>query len=48
MSVANDERAVLVRTLQMVGPDAPTLCPGWTTRQLARTCLLENVGPTRY
>lgn len=34
MSVANDERAALVHTLRVVGPDAPTLCPGWTTRQL--------------
>ncbi|MDG5486078.1 TIGR03085 family metal-binding protein [Mycolicibacterium gadium] len=34
MSVASVERAALVRTLRMVGPDAPTLCPGWTTRRL--------------
>ena len=34
MSVANDERAALVRTLRTVGPDASTLCPGWTTRRL--------------
>jgi len=35
MSIANEERAALVQTLRTVGPDAPTLCPGWTTRQLA-------------
>lgn len=34
MSVASEERAALVRTLRTAGPDAPTLCPGWTTRQL--------------
>lgn len=45
MSVANDERAMLVRTLRMVGPDAPTLCPGWTTRQLAAHLLARERRP---
>lgn len=45
MSVANDERAALVRTLRMVGPDAPTLCPGWTTRQLAAHLLARERRP---
>lgn len=45
MSVANDERAALVRTLRAVGPDAPTLCPGWTTRQLAGHLLARERRP---
>jgi uncharacterized protein (TIGR03085 family) len=45
MSVANDERAALVRTLHTVGPDAPTLCPGWTTRQLAAHLLARERRP---
>ena len=35
MSVAQRERAALVATLRAVGPDAPTLCEGWTARDLA-------------
>ena len=35
MSVARRERAALVDTLRDVGPDAPTLCEGWKTRDLA-------------
>lgn len=42
MSVANDERAALVRTLRTVGPDASTLCPGWTTRRLAAHLLARE------
>src|SRR6202008_4308207 len=34
MSVAQRERAALVEILRTVGPDAPTLCEGWTTRDL--------------
>lgn len=34
MTLAQDERAALVATLREVGPDAPTLCDGWTTRDL--------------
>src|SRR6185503_5419533 len=45
MSVACDERAALVRTLRTVGPDAPTLCPGWTTRQLAAHLLARERRP---
>ena len=45
MSVANDERAALVRTLRLVGSDAPTLCPGWTTRQLAAHLLARERRP---
>ncbi|MGV9673314.1 MULTISPECIES: TIGR03085 family metal-binding protein [unclassified Gordonia (in: high G+C Gram-positive bacteria)] len=35
MSYAQDERQALVETFRDVGPDAPTLCEGWTTRDLA-------------
>jgi uncharacterized protein (TIGR03085 family) len=35
MTAAHRERAALVDTLRSVGPDAPTLCEGWTTRDLA-------------
>ena len=35
MSSAQRERSALVETLRRVGPDAPTLCAGWTTRDLA-------------
>ena len=34
MSIAQRERAGLVEILRAVGPDAPTLCEGWTTRDL--------------
>jgi uncharacterized protein (TIGR03085 family) len=45
MSVANDERGALVRTLRTVGPDAPTLCPGWKTRQLAAHLIARERRP---
>src|ERR1700720_4379910 len=35
MTAARRERSALVDTLRIVGPDAPTLCAGWTTRDLA-------------
>jgi uncharacterized protein (TIGR03085 family) len=35
MTAAQRERSALVETLRSVGPDAPTLCAGWTTRDLA-------------
>jgi uncharacterized protein (TIGR03085 family) len=35
MTLARRERSALVDTLRKVGPDAPTLCAGWTTRDLA-------------
>uniref|UniRef100_UPI003D8BD902 TIGR03085 family metal-binding protein n=1 Tax=Gordonia sp. B7-2 TaxID=3420932 RepID=UPI003D8BD902 len=34
MTSAQDERAALVDTFRAKGPDAPTLCEGWTTRDL--------------
>jgi uncharacterized protein (TIGR03085 family) len=35
MTAARRERSALVDTLRKVGPDAPTLCAGWKTRDLA-------------
>lgn len=35
MNTARRERAALVESLRAAGPDAPTLCAGWTTRDLA-------------
>lgn len=34
-TVAADERRALCELMEQVGPDAPTLCEGWTTRDLA-------------
>ncbi|MCV7302332.1 TIGR03085 family protein [Mycobacterium barrassiae] len=35
MTAAQRERAALVATMSEIGPDLPTLCEGWTTRDLA-------------
>lgn len=35
MSFSSSERSKLVQLLHELGPDAPTLCEGWTTRDLA-------------
>ena len=35
MGVASEERQLLCELFEQVGPDAPTLCEGWTTRDLA-------------
>ncbi|WAJ43246.1 TIGR03085 family metal-binding protein [Mycobacterium sp. Aquia_216] len=42
MSVAQRERAALVDTLRGVGPDAPTLCDGWTTRDLTAHLVIRE------
>jgi uncharacterized protein (TIGR03085 family) len=42
MTVAQRERAALVDTLRAVGPDAPTLCEGWTTRDLAAHLVIRE------
>ncbi|MEE3063972.1 MAG: TIGR03085 family metal-binding protein [Actinomycetota bacterium] len=42
MSVAQRERAALVDTMRSVGPDAPTLCDGWTTRDLAAHLVIRE------
>jgi len=42
VSVAQRERAALVETLRSVGPEAPTLCEGWTTRDLAAHLVIRE------
>lgn len=42
MSVARRERAALVETLRNAGPEAPTLCGGWTTRDLTAHLVLRE------
>jgi uncharacterized protein (TIGR03085 family) len=45
VSVAQRERAALVATLRRVGPDAPTLCEGWKTRDLAAHLVIREYRP---
>lgn len=45
VSVAQRERAALVDTLRGVGPDAPTLCEGWKTRDLAAHLMIREYRP---
>ncbi|EHI10851.1 TIGR03085 family metal-binding protein [Mycolicibacterium thermoresistibile] len=45
MNVAQKERAALVETLRAVGPDAPTLCGDWTTRDLAAHLVIRERRP---
>jgi uncharacterized protein (TIGR03085 family) len=42
VTVAQRERAALVETMRGVGPDAPTLCEGWTTRDLAAHLVIRE------
>lgn len=44
-SVARSERHALCDTLTLVGADAPTLCEGWTTRNLAAHLVLRESRP---
>ena len=45
MSVVQRERVALVEILRAVGPDAPTLCEGWTTRDLLAHLLVRERRP---
>jgi uncharacterized protein (TIGR03085 family) len=45
MSAAQQERAALVETMRGLGPDAPTLCEGWTTRDLAAHLVIRERRP---
>ncbi|MSS45528.1 TIGR03085 family protein [Cutibacterium sp. WCA-380-WT-3A] len=45
MSMAQDERATLAADLLRLGPDAPTLCKGWTARDLLTHLLLRENDP---
>lgn len=42
MTIAQDERAALAHTLRSVGPDAPTLCDGWTARDLTAHLIVRE------
>lgn len=44
-SLAQRERAALADVLGEVGPDAPTLCGGWTTRDLAAHLIVREGSP---
>jgi uncharacterized protein (TIGR03085 family) len=44
-SLAARERAALCDTLLVVGPDAPTLCKPWTTRELAAHVIVREGNP---
>jgi uncharacterized protein (TIGR03085 family) len=44
-SVAAAERALLCDLFDDVGPDAPTLCVGWTTRDLAAHLVVRDRRP---
>ena len=41
VSYASDERAALCILLDKTGPDAPTLCEGWRTSDLAAHLVLR-------
>ena len=45
MSLASRERAQLSDLFDEVGPDAPTLCEGWDTRDLAAHLHLRETSP---
>ena len=45
MTAAQRERSALVETLLRVGPDAPTLCEGWNTRDLAAHLVVRERRP---
>ncbi|MGW1993641.1 TIGR03085 family metal-binding protein [Embleya sp. NPDC001921] len=44
-SHARTERAALAELLRVLGPDAPTLCEGWTTRDLAAHLVIRERRP---
>jgi uncharacterized protein (TIGR03085 family) len=45
MSVTSDERTAICDTLAEVGPDEPTLCGDWTTRDLLAHLLVRERRP---
>lgn len=45
MTTAQRERAALVEALREAGPDAPTLCEGWSTRDLAAHLVIREYRP---
>src|SRR3954469_15263191 len=45
MTAAQRERSALVETMRSLGPDAPTLCGDWTTRDLAAHLVVRERRP---
>ncbi|AXB41157.1 TIGR03085 family metal-binding protein [Amycolatopsis albispora] len=45
MGVATDERRALCELFEQLGPDAPTLCEGWRTRDLAAHLVVREHRP---
>jgi uncharacterized protein (TIGR03085 family) len=45
MGIAADERRALTDLFDKLGPDAPTLCEGWQTRDLAAHLVLRDRRP---
>jgi len=45
MSIASRERQGLAELLVKLGPDEPTLCAGWTTRDLAAHLMIREHRP---
>ena len=45
MSIAQRERSAMLGVMRAVGPDAPTLCEGWTTRDLAAHLVVRERRP---
>jgi uncharacterized protein (TIGR03085 family) len=45
MSLARRERAALADELDAVGPDAPTLCAGWSARDLVAHLVVREARP---
>lgn len=44
-TLAQRERSALVESMRATGPDAPTLCAGWTTRDLAAHLVVREYRP---
>jgi uncharacterized protein (TIGR03085 family) len=47
-SIADTERAALCDLLDELGPDAPTLCVGWSTRDLATHLYVRDRDPKAW
>lgn len=47
-SSADTERSALCDLLDQLGPDAPTLCEGWATRDLAAHLVVRDRVPTAW
>ena len=48
VSIADTERAALCDLLDELGPDAPTLCEGWTTRDMAVHLYVRDRDPKAW